>query len=92
MKDYTSDGVHLKAKYITLWEEYLKDNAVLIVLNRNLFLLIRYFHNLRIDNLVNRHAGAYGEVIARLQELQPDAIIYIVPGPSPWAPGSGTPV
>ena len=30
VKDYTSDGVHLKAKYITLWEEYLKDNAVLI--------------------------------------------------------------
>ncbi len=30
VKDYTSDGVHLKAKYITLWEEYLKDNAVLL--------------------------------------------------------------
>lgn len=30
VKDYTSDGVHLKAKYLTLWEEYLKDNAVLI--------------------------------------------------------------
>lgn len=30
MKEYTSDGVHLKAKYITLWEEYLKDNAVLL--------------------------------------------------------------
>lgn len=30
VKDYTSDGVHLKAKYIALWEEYLKDNAVLI--------------------------------------------------------------
>ena len=30
VKDYTSDGVHLKAKYIALWEEYLKDNAVLL--------------------------------------------------------------
>ncbi len=30
IKDYTSDGVHLKAKYISLWEEYLKDNAVLL--------------------------------------------------------------
>lgn len=30
VKDYTSDGVHLKAKYISLWEEYLKDNAVLL--------------------------------------------------------------
>lgn len=30
VKDYTSDGVHLKAKYLTLWEEYLKDNAVWI--------------------------------------------------------------
>ncbi len=30
VKDYTSDGVHLKAKYLSLWEEYLKDNAVLI--------------------------------------------------------------
>lgn len=29
-KDYTSDGVHLKAKYISLWEEFLKDNAVLL--------------------------------------------------------------
>lgn len=30
VKDYTSDGVHLKAKYISLWKEYLKDNAVLL--------------------------------------------------------------
>lgn len=30
VKDYTSDGVHLKAKYISLWEEYLKDHAVLL--------------------------------------------------------------
>ncbi|MDE5892860.1 MAG: acylhydrolase [Acetatifactor sp.] len=30
IKDYTSDGVHLKAKYISLWKEYLKDNAVLL--------------------------------------------------------------
>ncbi len=30
VKDYTTDGVHLKAKYISLWEEYLKDNAVLL--------------------------------------------------------------
>lgn len=30
LKDYTSDGVHLKAKYISLWREYLKDNAVLL--------------------------------------------------------------
>lgn len=30
VKDYTSDGVHLKAKYISLWREYLKDNAVLL--------------------------------------------------------------
>lgn len=28
--DYTFDGVHLKAKYVSLWEEYLKDNAVLL--------------------------------------------------------------
>lgn len=28
--DYTFDGVHLKAKYITLWEEFLRDNAVLL--------------------------------------------------------------
>lgn len=30
VSDYTSDGVHLKAKYISLWKEYLKDNAVLL--------------------------------------------------------------
>lgn len=30
VQDYTSDGVHLKAKYIGLWKEYLKDNAVLL--------------------------------------------------------------
>lgn len=30
VKDYTFDGVHLKAKYISLWEEFLKDNAVLL--------------------------------------------------------------
>lgn len=30
VKDYTFDGVHLKAKYISLWKEYLKDNAVLL--------------------------------------------------------------
>lgn len=30
VKDYTFDGVHLKAKYIELWKEYLKDNAVLL--------------------------------------------------------------
>ena len=30
VQDYTSDGVHLKAKYISLWKEYLKDNAVLL--------------------------------------------------------------
>lgn len=30
VKDYTTDGVHLKAKYISLWKEYLKDNAVLL--------------------------------------------------------------
>lgn len=30
VQDYTSDGVHLKAKYIDLWKEYLKDNAVLL--------------------------------------------------------------
>lgn len=30
VKDYTSDGVHLKARYISLWKEYLKDNAVLL--------------------------------------------------------------
>lgn len=30
VKDYTGDGVHLKAKYISLWKEYLKDNAVLL--------------------------------------------------------------
>ena len=28
--DYTFDGVHLKAKYISLWEEFLRDNAVLL--------------------------------------------------------------
>lgn len=28
--DYTTDGVHLKAKYIGLWKEYLKENAVLL--------------------------------------------------------------
>lgn len=28
--DYTFDGVHLKAKYISLWEEYLRNNAVLL--------------------------------------------------------------
>ena len=26
--DYTHDGVHLKAQYITLWKEYLKSHAV----------------------------------------------------------------
>ncbi len=30
VQDYTFDGVHLKAKYIGLWKEYLKDNAVLL--------------------------------------------------------------
>lgn len=30
IKDYTFDGVHLKAKYINLWKEFLKDNAVLL--------------------------------------------------------------
>lgn len=30
VKDYTFDGVHLKAKYISLWKEYLKDNAILL--------------------------------------------------------------
>lgn len=30
VKDYTFDGVHLKARYIDLWKEYLKDNAVLL--------------------------------------------------------------
>ena len=30
VQDYTFDGVHLKAKYINLWLEYLKDNAVLL--------------------------------------------------------------
>lgn len=28
--DYTFDGVHLKAKYVSLWEEFLRDNAVLL--------------------------------------------------------------
>lgn len=28
--EYTFDGVHLKAKYIGLWKEFLKDNAVLL--------------------------------------------------------------
>ncbi len=27
--DYTYDGVHLKAKYIPLWKEYLKSNAII---------------------------------------------------------------
>ena len=27
--EYTTDGVHLKAKYIGLWKDYLKENAVL---------------------------------------------------------------
>lgn len=26
---YTFDGVHLKAKYITIWKDYLKENAVI---------------------------------------------------------------
>ena len=30
VQDYTFDGVHLKAKYLNLWLEYLKDNAVLL--------------------------------------------------------------
>lgn len=30
VQDYTFDGVHLKAKYVELWKEYLKDNAVLL--------------------------------------------------------------
>lgn len=30
ISDYTFDGVHLKAKYISLWEEFLRDNAVLL--------------------------------------------------------------
>ncbi len=30
MPEYTFDGVHLKAKYIGLWKEFLKDNAVLL--------------------------------------------------------------
>lgn len=30
ISDYTFDGVHLKAKYVSLWEEFLRDNAVLL--------------------------------------------------------------
>lgn len=30
VQEYTFDGVHLKAKYIGLWKEFLKDNAVLL--------------------------------------------------------------
>ncbi len=30
IQDYTFDGVHLKAKYISLWKEFLKDHAVLL--------------------------------------------------------------
>ncbi len=28
--EYTGDGVHLKAKYISLWKDFLKQNAVLL--------------------------------------------------------------
>lgn len=30
IQEYTFDGVHLKAKYTSLWKEFLKDNAVLL--------------------------------------------------------------
>lgn len=30
VQEYTFDGVHLKAKYIGQWKEFLKDNAVLL--------------------------------------------------------------
>lgn len=30
ISDYTYDGVHLKAQYITLWKDYLKNHAVVI--------------------------------------------------------------
>ncbi len=30
IKDYTSDGVHLKAKYIPIWKDFLKEHAVVL--------------------------------------------------------------
>ena len=27
--DYTTDGVHLKAKYIGIWKQFLKEHAIL---------------------------------------------------------------
>ena len=30
VREYSSDGVHLKAQYIPLWKEYLLEHAVVI--------------------------------------------------------------
>ncbi len=30
IEEYTSDGVHLKAKYIPIWENFLKEHAILL--------------------------------------------------------------
>lgn len=29
IEEYTSDGIHLKAKYIEIWKEYLKEHAII---------------------------------------------------------------